>query len=441
MKLSMDMDLEQKQEMVMTPRLQMAIEILQLNSQELNELIYEKYLENPFLDQEEKTFEERMDSHAGAGSAHSNSNIRGGEREQFKKFVPHEPQFYEYMMSQIKEVLTGQDLDIGRYIIGNLEETGLLKMNNEELAQNLGYSRERIKKVRKKIMHIDPPGLAAPNSRKAMSVQLKKINCDDLAELILEKSYNELADLTLKQFCQSFNTEKEEAVNALQKLKQLNPHPASGHRQKYKKEEYIEPDVILKKVDGEYIVKLNQGKSPALTINTRYYRMMRRQQDEEVSEYLKNKFSSALWLIKAVERRKLTLTKISRLIAKNQREFLQKGIKYLRPLTMREIAEQADVHESTVSRAVKDKYIQTERGMYKLKFFFSEGVDDKAAPAIKAIISSYVDEENKPLSDRALTEKLQEDYDIDLSRRTLAKYRNAMGIPSSVKRRKWYNKV
>lgn len=441
MKLSMQMEVEQKQEMVMTPRLRMAIEILQLNSQQLQEFMREKYLENPLLEQEEQELQERIDMHKNAGSTYSGGQINRGEREKFKKFTHYKPQFYEYLMEQLREVLAGENFDIGQKIIANLEDTGLLEIGNEDLADMLDCSLERVKIVREKIMNIDPPGIAAPSSREAMCRQLKKMEDDSLAELILKKDYQEVEGLTLNQLCRELNTDRERVLKALRKIKSLNPYPASGFTEESERAGYIEPDIILKKAGEEYVVELNTGMSPALTINTKYYRMMQQKPSQEVSEYLRKKLSSALWLIKAVERRKMTLTKITEIIADKQIEFLQNGIEYLKPMTMQEIADAADVHESTVSRAVRNKFIQTERGLFKLKFFFSEGVGGKAAPAVKAIISNYIEEEESPLSDQKLADKIADEYNVKLSRRTVAKYRNSLGIPSSVKRRKWYNKI
>ncbi len=441
MKLSMEQQLEQKQEMVMTPRLRMAIEILQLNTQQLQQLIQNKYLENPFLEKEDENLQERINEHKNTGSSYSSSKVNSGEREKFKKFMHYKPQLYEYLTLQLREVLEEKNLEIGRAIIANLEDTGLLKIDNAELAKELDCSFERIEKVRNKIMNLDPPGIAARTSREAMRTQLKQIEGDSLADLILQENYQNLADLTLNQLCQELKTNKDRTLKALAQIKQLNPHPISGFTEEREKAGYIEPDIILKKVEGKYVVELNQGASPALTINKKYYQMMQEDQSEETAEYLRKKFSSALWLIKAVERRKMTLTKITKIIADIQTEFLQKGIEYLQPLTMQEIADRADVHESTVSRAVRDKYIQTERGLFQLKFFFSEGVNGKSSTAIKSIITSYIEEEDETLSDRELAEKMEREHEIKMSRRTIAKYRNSLGIPSSFKRKKWYNQI
>lgn len=447
MKFSMDMEprqsQEQKQQLAMTPRLRMAIEILQLNTQQLQEFLSERLLENPLLEKEEKELRERIENHrsTAANSPAGRGGVGGGEREQFKKFIGYNPPLLEHLENQLPEILDQGEMEPGRYILASLDETGLLQTDIVQIAAEIGADPDSLESVRQKLMYLDPPGIAATSSREAMEVQLdiREVDPDSPARRLLEKTGEKLEDMTLNQLCQEVSFEEERALAALARLKKLNPHPASAFDGAEEKASYIEPDVILRRVRGEYQVELNGRASPALTINERYYQMMKNAEEEEASEFLRSKFQSALWLIKAVERRRMTLERITREIAKRQSEFLEKGLRYLRPLTMEDVAEAVDVHESTVSRACRDKYIQTERGLFKMRFFFAGGVGDTATPAIKSILSSLVEGESKnnPLSDRKIAEKMEKEYGIELSRRTVAKYRNALGIPSSLKRRRW----
>ncbi|MFW6381789.1 MAG: RNA polymerase factor sigma-54, partial [Bacillota bacterium] len=200
---------------------------------------------------------------------------------------------------------------------------------------------------------------------------------------------------------------------------------------------YIIPDLIIKAVDGDYAIVFNDQASPVLRINPYYYRMLRQAEDEETCQFLQEKYRSALWLIKSIEQRRMTVYRITRAIIDRQRDFLEKGIKHLHPMTMQDIAGAIDMHESTVSRATTDKYIQTPRGLFEMKFFFCRGIQDISSVSIKAMIVDYIDNEppDAPYSDSGLARELAEKEGIELSRRTVSKYRNQLGIPSSTGRK------
>ncbi len=450
MDLSMDVQPQQKQtqkqEIVMTSKLQMAIELLQYNSLELEKFIDSKLLENPLLAREEEEWQERVEAHR---MKRGKGQVSPGDTERFKKFVSYHPGLLEHLELQLPEVLPGKDREIARYILASLDERGLLEMSPAGLAEELDCRESRVENIRKSLLKLDPAGIAARSPLEALRAQLhqeKHAGSEQvlkLAERILEEHYEELEKLKVEQLFQKFSADPDDLKKALNLLRRLNPHPAASFDEDLSRAGNLEPDVIVKKTSGEYRIELNRGVSPALTINDSYYRMMKQAESKEAREFLEDKFQSALWIIRAVERRRMTLERISSSIVEKQREFLEKGIKYLKPMTMEEIAEEADVHESTVSRAVRDKYLQTGRGLYQFKFFFNGGVKGTAAPAVRAIISEIIEKEepDSPMSDREIIEKIEEEYGIDISRRTAAKYRNSLNIPSSTRRGRWYHQI
>ena len=233
--------------------------------------------------------------------------------------------------------------------------------------------------------------------------------------------------------------DKEKVMRAIKVIKTLNPRPAASFNEKHNTK-YITPDIVIKNVNGEFVVVINEKASPVLRINPQYYKMMQKNRGDDNHDFLKKKFKSALWLIKSIEQRRITVYRIANAIVEKQKEFLKKGVKYIKPMTMQDIADEIEMHESTVSRATSDKYIQTPQGIYDFKFFFSSGVNNISSISIKAMIREYIENEDKssPFSDQKLADELKEKEGMKLSRRTVAKYRNEMNIPSSIKRKKRY---
>jgi len=421
----------------MTPKMRMAMDVLQMNSMELRNFIQKKMEENPLLEREKEFMQnERSEAYIRDTAAHGDGE---GEREKFKKFMAYQPNLLEHMEKQIMEFLRPSEMKIGKMILRKLNNRGLLSIECDEMAAELGIGEEKVEEVRQKIMRMDPAGMAAFSPREALEIQLEKLGEEEgLAVELLKKNYENIENKTLDQLCSSLEAEKEEIKSALERLKQLYPHPAENFSGRSNSTKYLEPDIIIKKAGEDFIIQHNERVTPPLKINREYYRKLKKH-DEETAEYIQDKMQSALWLQRAIEQRRMTVEKIAKQILAYQQEFFNKGIKYLKPLTMREIAEEVDVHHSTVSRAVKDKLIQTERGLYELKFFFAQGVKGVATPAIKALISSYIKDEDKstPLSDKKIAEKLAQEESIEISRRTVAKYRKSLEIPSSKKRKNW----
>jgi RNA polymerase sigma-54 factor len=361
MKLDVNINLEQKQELVMTPRLQMAIQILQYSSLELSEYIQEEIKENPLLD--------LLEANKDFNSRQASFNSIKRDNVDYENFVAYQPPFCEFLENQLFEVLNEEQIEAGKFIVGSMNQSGELTLDLDIIAELFDFTKVEAEEIYQKIKKLD-------------------IKHDsDFAEC---------------------NTE------------------------------YIDPDIIVKKVDNEYKVYSNQDSYPTLRISSYYYDLLKKQDDEEISEYLKQKYQSALWLIKSIEQRRETIKNIVKAIIKKQRDFFDKGLKYLYVMTMEEVAEEIEMHESTVSRATTAKYLQTPHGVFSLKFFFNSGIDNLSSVSIKAIISEEISKEEKdsPLSDSRLAEILNSEYGIDISRRTVAKYRTSLGIPGSRQRKR-----
>ena len=443
MDLKMDINIEQRQELIMTPKLQMAIKLLQFSSLELEEYLDEELLENPILEKEDKKeeWEESLEDHYNSKNFRSVSNSsEGKDRESFESYTNYRPGLLEHLENQLYEVLPESELELGQYIIGSLNQEGLLIPSVEEIAEETGRDPVLINKVLEKIQHLDPVGIASRTIKEALLIQLETLGGNnELAIKIVTGCWDKLNELSIKKLKKKYKVTEEEVLYALEKIKNLQPRPASLYSNDELKTDYIEPDIIIKKDKEDYYAELNSTNTPLLSINPKYYSLMKNTEDDETNEFLKKKFKAAIWLIRAIEHRRMTLLKISNVLINRQKEFLDKGVKYLKPLTMQEVADEIEMHESTVSRASNDKYVQTPQGLYTMKFFFASGVDNRSSASIKALITEYINKEDKdkPYSDNKLSEILTNNEGIDLSRRTIAKYRNSLDIPSSVERKKW----
>lgn len=441
MDLKMDINIEQRQELIMTPKLQMAIKLLQLSTIELEEYLDEELLENPILEKEDKKeeWEESLENHYNSRNFRKTSNSFEA-KDSFETYTNYRPGLLEHLENQLYEVLLESELNLGKYIISNLNQDGLLIPSVGEISEETGEEPGLINKVLEKIQHLDPIGIASRTIKEALLIQLETLGEEnDLAIKIVTGCWDKLNDLSIKKLMKKYNTNEEEILFALEKIKNLQPRPALLYSNEEIKTEYLEPDILIKRDDGDYYPELNSSNTPVLSINPKYYNLMKKTEDNETNEFLRKKFKSAIWLIRAIEHRRMTLLKISNVLINRQKEFLDKGVKYLKPLTMQEVAQEIEMHESTVSRASNDKYVQTPQGLYNMKFFFASGVDNRSSASIKALITEYINKENKdkPLSDSRLAKVLGENEGISLSRRTIAKYRNSLDIPSSVERKKW----
>ena len=443
MDLGLSLNLEQKQELVMTPQLQMAIELLQFSSQELQEYVDEELKDNPLLEKDtednKEKLDDRIENQYSSPSYSSTVNSRDDEYN-YENFVSYQPNLLEYLENQLYQVLDDDEIEIGEYILGNLDQCGFLCESVTEISKNLDTSEDKVESVLERINYLEPIGVAAPNLQESLLIQLDSLDTNtEIANEIVEEYFQLLVDQNYKEIIKKVDRDKEKVMRAIKVIKTLNPRPAASFNEKHNTK-YITPDIVIKNVNGEFVVVINEKASPVLRINPQYYKMMQKNRGDDTHDFLKKKFKSALWLIKSIEQRRITVFRIANAIVKKQKEFLKNGVKYIKPMTMQDIADEIEMHESTVSRATSDKYIQTPQGIYDFKFFFSSGVNNISSISIKAMIREYIEDEDKssPYSDQKLADELKEKEGMKLSRRTVAKYRNEMNIPSSIQRKQRY---
>ena len=303
---------------------------------------------------------------------------------------------------------------------------------------------EQVEKALELIQSFNPPGLGARDLCECLILQLRQYDKDsELARNIIYNHLNDLGRGRLNRIAQKVGAPVQKVQEICDLIRSLDPKPGlqfSGDEIKI-----YYPDIIVEKIDGEYVVIINDTNFPRLIVNNKYESMLKQAdtQSEEARKYLEEKMGSAIWLIRSIEQRRMTLYKVSRCIVDLQTEFLDKGVKYLKPMTLRQVAELINVHESTVSRATTNKYIQTPQGLFELKYFFSTGVeasgDDKiSSKSIKHMIQDIIagEDPQHPISDEAIAQQLQA-KGIRISRRTVAKYRQELNIPSTSARRRY----
>lgn len=483
MKLGYDLKIEQSQKLVMTPELIQAIQILKFNTQELDSYVQEQLLINPVLEQaggeqrhaERRTDSDReerigsMDDRRGEASASRRDDDfdwkeyikdreyddisyrqwedrNGEDRENsYEQYVSSDITLSEHLMFQLECATERKGCRrVGEYIIESLDENGYMTSTPEEIAEATGVSAEKVGEVLDMIHGFDPVGVGAEDLAECLMIQLR--SQDQLTELFekvikehLEDMANGRYNVIAKEL--GISLQQVQAMNDI--IKTLEPKPgrlfASGTDPRY-----IVPDVVIEKVDDDYVVSVNESSAPRLMISSYYSKLMKQsEEDDNLSKYLSDRVNSAVWLIKSIEQRKQTIYNVVTAVMEHQREFLDRGVKYLKTLTLKDIAEELGIHESTVSRSINGKYLQCPRGVFEIKYFFSAGVSGNhgegiSSNSIKEFIKEIVDSEDpkSPYSDQTMVSMLGE-KGINISRRTVAKYRDELSIPSSSKRRRY----
>lgn len=467
MKMDFSLNLVQTQKLIMTPELRQAIEILQYNSLELKEFIQEELMNNPVLDtygaspdvvdkaedakpDDQKSLENVDIDWKELMSNYEPSRItsqQSGSAEQvnFDAFIASEDSLTEHLLEQLNfTLLNKKQIEAGTYIIENIDDNGYLTLENGEVAERFGIDEDDVEDVIQTIQMFEPAGVGARDLKECLLIQVQmreienKLVIDMINHYLDELARNRIGDISKK------TGQKPEAVQeAADIIRTLEPKPGRLFAS-MRDVRYIIPDVNIEKVEGEYVVIVNDQSVPRLRINKYYQKILRDSMAEkQVSEYIQEKLQAALRVIRSIEQRRNTIFRVVTAIIEHQREFFDKGTIYLKPLTLKEIAEKVGVHESTVSRAVNGKYLQCPRGVFEIKYFFQSGVssaqgDGVSAESIKSIIQEMVSNENpkKPLSDQRISNELNK-IGIKVSRRTIAKYRDELGIPGSSKRKRY----
>lgn len=457
MMLSQRIALEQKQTLIMTPRLQQAIQLLQFSTFELTQFLEEELKSNPILEAElEEPKEEKIDFEEEnvweeylANTDYSFNLERGIDRDveavNYENFITTQPTLEEHLQSQFTLLTSDQvELEIGEYVIGSLDGKGFLSIPLDVISQSIQVELPKLMKILKMIQTLDPIGVGARDLKESLILQSRYYYGDlPLVEAIIHNHLEDLGENRLKNIARDLKVPVNDVQQVADLIKTLNPRPAANFSTACETK-FLEPDVFIQKVGEEYVVVMNDQATPHLRINSYYQQILRSfESGEEAKEFLEKKLNSALWLIKSIEQRRMTIYRIVETLVEMQQPFLEKGIKHLQPMTLNEVAEKIEVHESTVSRATANKYVQTPHGIFELKFFFNSGIsssggDGLASVSVKEIIQELIQAENptKPVSDQKISEMIQE-QGYCISRRTVAKYRDELGIPSSSKRRRY----
>jgi RNA polymerase sigma-54 factor len=480
MALEQKLHLKLSQKLIMTPSLQQAIKLLQLSKLELQEVLNQELLENPLLEesadeakqeeaeveaQEKTQTEEEAKAAEPAPEKEKDSfdeidydayfqdyieygyNPRMGEdHEEFpiENTLTRPPNLTDHLAWQLgMSDVSPAVKDIGAFIIGNIDEDGYLRATNEEIAASGPHDPADVEKAVAAIQSLDPIGVGARDLRECLLLQLEFLEVDNtLVESIVRDHWDMFMQRHFVQIAKALGIDMKTLEGVVEIIKHLDPKP--GRKYSNERAIYVEPDVYIQKVGDDYVIVLNEDGMPKLRINGSYRSMlnsMDSKSDGETVNYIKDKIRSAVWLIKSLDQRQRTIYKVAESIVKHQREFLEKGIDYLRPLVLRDVADDIQMHESTVSRVVSNKYMHTPRGLFLMKYFFHSGIDsdtgeDISSLTVKKKIQGFIDGEDprKPLSDSKIM-KILNDEGINIARRTVAKYRDELNIPSSTDRK------
>ncbi|MGH7474679.1 MAG: RNA polymerase factor sigma-54 [Longimicrobiales bacterium] len=473
-----------KQEMKINPRLYQAMDLLYMPLLDLQAHINQELLNNPFLELEapapeteteptdkekEKEKDKEKDDEIDWEEILLDGFEAGGRKAEYE-----EKEYYEAVPVETRDLSdhlrdqlvllrhSDREILLGEELIGNIDDDGYLTCPLEEVVNPLNdwladsgaewaesaaemqpFMVEEAEAMLKTIQTFDPAGVGARNLRECLRLQLEDAAHEDtLAFRIVRDYFDQLINHRWSEISKELGVTPRDVQTAADDIAKLDPKP--GLKYAVPKDNYITPDLIVEKIDGEYIVFLNDTNMPRLRLS-RAYREIARDKNQfkgENKEFISNKLNSANWMIQAIEQRRQTMLKVMNFIVDRQREFFEKGVQYLKPLTLREVAEVIDMHESTVSRVTNEKFVQTPRGVLPLKFFFSSGLsttsgEDVSARGIKDKIEKLVSEENpkKPLTDQAIVNILKEEG-IQIARRTVAKYRDQLGILSARMRKR-----
>jgi len=366
------------------------------------------------------------------------------EERDFTEYTPSRRSLYDYLMWQLRvSALDGKDKEIGESLIGNMDDNGYLTATVEEIAQNLQVSPEQVEHLLAVIQTFDPTGVGARDLTECLLIQLAGRGLKDpIYREILTKHFEHLGQQKFREIARALNVAEERVMQAFREIRRCEPKP--GRSITKETPSYVEPDIVVKKVDNALLYFLNEGDLRHLRINNYYKRLLDSAETlkDKEREYYREKYRSAVWLIRNIERRKGTILRVTEAIMEFQKEFLEKGPEFIRPLTLREIAEVVGMHEATIARVTANKYVETPRGLFSLKYFFSSSLDREdgstaSSRSVKEMIRKLVAEEDPkvPLSDSAIAKTLK-DRGFQIARRTVAKYRDSLKIlPANLRRK------
>ncbi|MBN2706611.1 MAG: RNA polymerase factor sigma-54 [Deltaproteobacteria bacterium] len=481
--LSQNIRLTQTHQLALTPQLQQAIKLLQLNQVELLEMVGQEMVTNPVLEElgergpeafeqaeqrqherDERFIRESLDSESRPEmkealkeadwqpyfeqrgiSGSGRSGFEGEERPAWDYNLTKPDTLVDYLLWQLQLTPDFDDLDqqIGEDIIYSLDDDGYLEATVAELAARLSCSEARVEKVLRRIQQFDPVGVAARSLEECLLCQMEHLGLDtDLNRRIVEDYLVQLKTKNYRKIARHLQIDEEKVLAAVRLILTLDPKP--GARYQSGLSPVVVPEVFVYKRDGQFVVSLNDERLPRLAVNSYYQEVAGRRNEANAitRNYLTEKIRAAQWLIKSIEQRQKTIYKVMVSIVKFQHDFFARGAHYLKPLVLRDVADDIEMHESTVSRVTQGKYVQTPHGVFELKYFFNSSINqgggDIASASVKQKIVEYINHEDAgaPLSDDTIVKLLDKENNIQIARRTVAKYRGQLGILASSQRKK-----
>ncbi len=481
--LSQNIRLIQTHQLALTPQLQQAIKLLQLNQVELLEMVSQEMVTNPVLEEavdrdleelehverqqaesDERALREGMDSENRAEtrealkevdwqpyfeqrgiSGSARSGFDGDERPAWDYNLTKPTTLIDHLLWQLQltPAFSEADLEIGEAIIYSVDDDGYLEADLDELGARLSCDAGVVEEVLLRIQQLDPVGVAARSLEECLLCQMVYLGIDsELNRKIVEDHLSQLKTKNYRKIARQLRIDEEKVLVAVKEILTLDPKP--GARYQLDSTQAVVPEVFVYKSDGRFVVTLNEDRLPRLSVNSYYQEIanQRREPNNLTRNYLTEKIRAAQWLIKSIEQRQKTIYKVMVSIVKFQDDFFVRGTHYLKPLVLRDVADDIEMHESTVSRVTQGKYVQTPHGVFELKYFFNSSINqgggDIASASVKQKIVEYINRESpiEPLSDDAIVKLLAKEHDIRIARRTVAKYRNQLGILASSQRKK-----
>ena len=478
METKLTLNLKMSQKLVMTPMLQQAIKLLPLARMELAQLVQQEITDNPVLEElleefsEEEDQEEKNsdDMDIGLTKDESNGNetesstdqeidwdnyIQGNidqgmsiesytERPSIESTHKKEPTLVDHLHWQLNlSVDTDEDKFIGSCIIGNIQNDGYLYTEISEIAEITQTTEDEIARILQIIHEFEPNGVGARSLQECLMIQAKSSpDSTPLMITLIENYLERIEDRSLPKLASELKVSLDSVVEAVQRIREFTPKPGLSFSSE--RVDYVIPDIIVIKTDEGYDVVLNDDDIPRLRINPYYQNLLKSTTEGQTKEYLENKYRSAMWLIKSIDQRRQTIYKVGKSIIKLQKDFLDSGLSHLKPMVLKDVAKDIEMHESTVSRVTTNKYIDTPQGIFELKFFFHSGIksymgSDMSSIRVKNMIKDIVANEDpqKPLTDDEMVQALMR-KNAKIARRTITKYRKELNIPPASKRKKLF---
>ncbi|MBN2225498.1 MAG: RNA polymerase factor sigma-54 [Deltaproteobacteria bacterium] len=451
-------ELKLTQKLVLTPQLQQAIKLLQLTRLELVEHINQELMENPMLeeageDSEPEASDAVLDRiigddpySSGYDGAYSVSGFKDSDEKQhfIENVCLEKTSLMDHVIWQVKmSSMCESDAEIGAIIAGNLGDDGYLMVSVKEIAEKMGCATAAVEGVLEKIQLFDPVGVASRSLSECLLIQARHYDLDTpTVHSIIEDHLRDLEKRNYSAIAKKIGVSVAEVTKAVEIITGFDPKP--GRLYVDYEPQYIIPDVYVHKVGNEYVITLNDNGLPRLRVSSFYRSILTGTRNVPVAtkDFIKDRIKSATWLIKSIQQRQRTLYRVACSIVEHQKGFLDKGVGFLKPMVLREVAEDVGVHESTVSRVTNGKYIHTPRGVFELKYFFTGRIyfangEDKSVESVKERIREIIahEDEKKPVSDQKITQALGREG-ITVARRTVAKYREMLGILSSSSRKR-----